>query len=174
MLSFLQSMVSTSMDQPPSLDPPRRSWSRVQAKDIHSFFSCSLSPSADHPTAWNIGCGRNIKPSLEPSGYVPLIRKWLEDCEQNHPQCQWSEPKSLPTRVIDVGTSNETMKLYISREREEARYVALSHCWGCRFVDVTCMSNFVNRLSRIEITKAAKNYHDAIELTRALGFRFIW
>lgn len=52
---------------------------------------------------------------------------WLERCLQLH-SCGNGEGNPLPTRIVDVGRSNDDIRLVISGNLQ-ARYVCLSHCW---------------------------------------------
>jgi hypothetical protein len=59
---------------------------------------------------------------------------WLEECRSTHGFCwqyQGGVPK-LPSHVIDVGPpdGSEDPKLYVRRQDETGRYLALSHRWG--------------------------------------------
>jgi hypothetical protein len=60
--------------------------------------------------------------------YLPVLKAWLEKCDENHPNCVAKE-SPLPTRVIDVGScEDDPIKLYHT-QGENAKYLALSHCW---------------------------------------------
>jgi hypothetical protein len=55
------------------------------------------------------------------------IKSWIEDCQEDHLRCL-TKGSRFPTRVIDVGcTDNDTPILYISKEAV-AEHAALSHC----------------------------------------------
>src|SRR5271154_6100099 len=61
---------------------------------------------------------------------LDLARCWLQTCSQNHPQCELASFESiLPTRVIDVGTSEKRPFLFSSKG-SRGRYCALSYTWG--------------------------------------------
>ena len=60
--------------------------------------------------------------------YLGLLQRWLDECCNGHPECNLNVTP-LPTRVIDVGDGeDDIVKLYIS-QGENAKYIALSHCW---------------------------------------------
>jgi hypothetical protein len=43
-----------------------------------------------------------------------LAKEWLRECIDNHPDCQTSEQKLLPTRVIDIGPDGKNPFLFIT------------------------------------------------------------
>jgi hypothetical protein len=55
-----------------------------------------------------------------------------------------------------------------------APYIALSHCWGGKIPSRTKKRNLAQRRNSIEISSLAKNFRDAIDMTRSLGVRYIW
>lgn len=55
-----------------------------------------------------------------------------------------------------------------------APYLALSHCWGGTIPYRTLMSNKVELCEGIEFSQLSKNFQDAVEVSRWLGFRYIW
>jgi hypothetical protein len=62
-----------------------------------------------------------------------MIREWLGYCEKQH-SCYATSPgeeTELPTRVIDVGSSEdpEKIRLFVSNGAR-GRFIALSHQWG--------------------------------------------
>lgn len=115
-------------------------------------------------------------PTLESS--CPRIRDWLGTCRKAHKLCRGTENTLLPTRVIDVGSTFVEPRLYMSGENETASYLALSHCWGPPDSKVprvtTTRGNFEQHCAEIPITCLPKTFRDAVEVTRDLGFRFLW
>ena len=54
------------------------------------------------------------------------------------------------------------------------RWVALSHCWGGDIPSSTTMDNFDSRLMSFPMEKLPRNFQDAIAVTRAFGYRYLW
>jgi hypothetical protein len=99
--------------------------------------------------------------------------KWVKECD-THPNCSPCV-KPLPTRVIDVadGTNKDCIRL-CEKDGESGTYVCLSYCWGKSPNFTTTKESIESRKTGIDFTKIPKTLQDAIEVTRALGIRYIW
>ncbi|RDW66361.1 hypothetical protein BP6252_09996 [Coleophoma cylindrospora] len=100
-----------------------------------------------------------------------------------------SNPQSLvlPTRLIDVGTSEST-KVHIRtsvsiREQKDnalygndsrTEYLALSHCWGKSEILVLTDKNQNRLFQGFPISDLAQTFQDAISVTRRLGYQYLW
>jgi hypothetical protein len=112
---------------------------------------------------------------------LSLIKKWLQFCDENHGcmslHASTSRP-SLPTRLIDVGIAGEaSLRLVESYDQQNAKYCALSHCWG-RLTDkekfCTYQDNRQAFLSSISLDEMPRTFRDAVDITRALKVRYLW
>jgi hypothetical protein len=118
---------------------------------------------------------------------IPVIRRWIKDCVDEH-RCEGhgedTSPSTFPTRLIDVGMREQDgswsdPKLHISNLNQHNsttnRYLALSYRWG---VDhhASCTTN--DRLpefqERIPWDDIPKTIQDAISITRSLDQRYLW
>ncbi|KAF4986452.1 hypothetical protein FDECE_15957 [Fusarium decemcellulare] len=79
----------------------------------------------------------------------------------------------LPTRVIDVGSSPEETRLYVTKG-EPVRYAALSHCWGGSHPTVTTRDTIEDFQKHLPLTSESQTFIDAIEVARALGIDYLW
>lgn len=80
----------------------------------------------------------------------------------------------LPTRVIDVGTSNDKLKL-VETNGSKGTYITLSYCWGETGDSAsTNRSNIQERLKRLAASSLCRTHRDAIEITRSLGVKYLW
>ncbi|OAL27937.1 hypothetical protein AYO22_03282 [Fonsecaea multimorphosa] len=87
-----------------------------------------------------------------------------------------------PTRVIDVGnTDGSELKLVDESLSQHHRdtYVALSHCWGGPRDEekkkfCTTRDNLENRLKGFGMSDLPKTFQDAVQVTRAIGKRYLW
>ncbi|KAL1852112.1 hypothetical protein Daus18300_012259, partial [Diaporthe australafricana] len=93
-----------------------------------------LSPPAPGLTVKPIVAGDE---SVMSTGNFRQIRQWLSHCNQNHPRCGLNPARSgpvfLPSRLIDVGGSEESCVRLISSTdsmRGDNLYTTLSYCWG--------------------------------------------
>jgi Heterokaryon incompatibility protein (HET) len=108
-----------------------------------------------------------------------VIGQWIKTCDENHPKCQYtisgmpteSVPK-LPTRVLDV-RSCEDIRLLVTGN-QEAKYAALSHCWGGISQIRTTKSSLEDHRRHINFNDLSKTIRDAVYLTRNLGIQYLW
>lgn len=119
---------------------------------------------------------------------LELARHWLAGCLNLHLECNyWSESYSLPSRVIDVGPEDGSQEpfLYMPSSSHVGFYLCLSHRWGGAKVLQTVMGDppgtpngrkgtFSEFQSAIPVKSMPKTFQDAVQVTRALGFRYIW
>ncbi|KAG6354470.1 hypothetical protein INS49_004487 [Diaporthe citri] len=112
----------------------------MQATSMRSFGTTSYKP----PEAFNVSCDtpaviRGLRiglPQLPMAGtaaHFDIMRHWLLECDQNHTDCRsFNAPeKTLPTRLIDVGSEDSAfVKLYETQRNDKYDYIALSHPWG--------------------------------------------
>ncbi|KAH7073779.1 heterokaryon incompatibility protein-domain-containing protein [Paraphoma chrysanthemicola] len=109
------------------------------------------------------------------------IQQWNETCEAKHPSCRTtSEPSTLPTRLLVVGSSADDPKLCSSSSiPSKARYIALSHTWGkkedrIKPMPVTTKENMASRRERISWDELTQTFQDAVVITRKLGLEYLW
>lgn len=111
-----------------------------------------------------------------------MARNWLLTCATEHESCKAGrEPDFFPSRLIDVGTSDDTIRLVLTSDCDFASdtpYFALSHCWGTDRGIVplrTTTKNITQFLDRIDPSELSKTFRDAIEVVRRLGLsRYLW
>jgi len=121
--------------------------------------------------------GRSIMPHA--SLCFPMIRQWMNACLTEHgPAC--AKPNDhllppLPTRVIDVNAfeNSKDVRLCLGHDRSEP-YLTLSHCWGTRLPLRSTEATFQDRITRIPFMDLPLSFRDSIQITRVLGFRYIW
>ncbi|KAK3984435.1 heterokaryon incompatibility protein-domain-containing protein [Cladorrhinum sp. PSN332] len=110
---------------------------------------------------------------------VSAIRRNIDDCLENHKQCPRRKIPKLPRRVLDLGLGGVSkapsrLRLYQSKENEEAEYVALSYCWGQNQDLVTKTTNLSSHLDAIPEARLPKTIFDAIAVCRKLEIRYLW
>ncbi|OCK73973.1 HET-domain-containing protein [Lepidopterella palustris CBS 459.81] len=127
-----------------------------------------------HPRPWPaLRVGRSLHSFLD-SGSMELISLWFNRCLREDRICR-SRESALPTRVLCVGDETCEPYLYETR-REEAPYIALSHCWG----DIqnihltTTTANLKDRMASIPMATLPKTFSDAMLVTRELGMKYLW
>jgi hypothetical protein len=107
---------------------------------------------------------------------IALIKRWLKTCLHGHSSsCASFSSKSLPTRLVDVGSEDgKNPSLHIANPGEEGAWLSLSHCWATLSSFVTNTKNFEQMLSSITLDGLSKTFRDAILITRRLGFQYVW
>jgi hypothetical protein len=85
-------------------------------------------------------------------------------------------PRTLPRRVIDVGTEgHENVRLIdFGDNPPQGNYLCLSHLWAQSNPLTTKMSTLTERKEGILLDKLSRTLRDAILLTRAFEHRYIW
>ncbi|KAN0117032.1 Heterokaryon incompatibility protein (HET) domain containing protein [Hyaloscypha variabilis] len=106
-----------------------------------------------------------------------LMKKWLYVCQNSHTKCEQNKPldRQLPTRLIEVGDTDMDLRLCETLGLpQELQYLTLSHCWGGKVFTTLTRENFEQFLSHIPTESLSKTFRDAIEVTRRLGFKYLW
>ena len=111
---------------------------------------------------------------------VEMINELIKSCLECHAACRNSiDDYSLPTRLIDADTNNELHVRLIQSDtvHPSTVYAALSHVWGDFAVAPflrTTVSTLQDRQRNIPLSSLPANFHDAVQVIRALGMRYIW
>lgn len=59
------------------------------------------------------------------------MKQWIHICMSGHVKCKpHKEEAFFPTRVIDVGQSNNDLNVRLVTGITHDSYITLSHCWG--------------------------------------------
>lgn len=125
----------------------------------------------------NVGAvisGRRIHSDVQTKENLQRARSWLQTCLDSHPHCR-SEIPHLPTRVIDVGSSNKHTKLVITDRKTSKPYVALSYSWG-KSPNLRLVAKDLLSYSQrgIPFKAMPKSVQDAVTMTRTLGIQYLW
>ncbi|KAL5120319.1 hypothetical protein ACEQ8H_001877 [Pleosporales sp. CAS-2024a] len=140
------------------------------------------------PTAIQIG--KPILPTLDgtySNDFFQLAQEWLKDCDNEHVGCQQQYKHNSPTRLIDVGTSQQPILRLVDTNREAVRdpcYVALSHPWGdtsaykafvtLRKDDSGAARDIASFWKAIPYNELPKTFQDAVICTRKLNISYLW
>ncbi|KAK3388011.1 heterokaryon incompatibility protein-domain-containing protein [Podospora didyma] len=158
---------------------------RAQVVEIH------FSPAVDvTPEQLELAkrCSRN-KFDVEHSPYTDSSDSfaWAEgkvkDCTEHpdypHVHCISSQSATLPDRILDLGTDNDSISLHEASSpspqgSEAAKYATLSHCWGGYLPIRLIKSNLSEFRHNIKWHLLPKTFQDAVAFARRLGFRYLW
>jgi hypothetical protein len=104
---------------------------------------------------------------------------WIETCISQHRECREFQGNTVhqrrrPTRVLEVTPTS--VKLRCDMVDQEFKYLALSHMWGDPSVVhlKLLVSNLVDFQQSIPWHDLSSIYQEAIRVTLALGYTFIW
>ncbi|KAI1807884.1 HET-domain-containing protein [Daldinia bambusicola] len=100
-----------------------------------------------------------------------IARGWLQDCQQNH-QCT-AQTVFLPTRLIDVRDPLHPHLVETSSVEAEG-YVTLSYVWGIKQNYILTKDTLPIMLDSLHVQSIPQTVAEAMEVTRRLGFRYIW
>ncbi|KLP22897.1 tol protein [Fusarium fujikuroi] len=126
----------------------------------------------------------DVEPASSKRNYR-VLRKWLSTCMASHQGCRLSHSMTeksaqeitvLPTRVIDIGDLKEHRskpRLFISN-KASGQYIALSHRWSKSIVTKLKGENLSQYQNELPLDDMPPTFQDAIEVTRQLGFRYLW
>lgn len=126
----------------------------------------------------------DVEPASSKRNYR-VLRKWLSTCMASHEGCRLShsmtdksaeETTVLPTRVIDVGDLKEHRskpRLFMSK-KATGQYIALSHRWSKAVATKLKSDNLSRYEKELPVNDMPPTFQDAIEVTRQLGFRYLW
>lgn len=133
-----------------------------------------------------LGCRPDEIPSLDTGSEtsVTWAKDRVNDCQLNHALCHYLQsskaPDSyIPSRLLYI--PHDPTEGLILRLKEsvpsDAKYVALSHCWGSRNKWPRCLttnSNYESQLRRISWETIPQTFRDTAIFARKLGLEYIW
>ena len=99
-----------------------------------------------------------------------IILGWINNCLSNHTDCHQNH-QVLPTRVINISRTNPVLQ---DGNGINARYVALSHCWGSKPTITTTETSIKDWQRKIPMSKLPKTFQDAITVSKKLGVEYLW
>ncbi|KAL2367693.1 hypothetical protein RJZ57_007938 [Blastomyces gilchristii] len=140
---------------------------------------CTENDDCPIPDSWDyIPVSRRTSPGTDSDTAMATLKGWLASCIVTHyvPECFCDslDNPPLPTRVVDVGLDENSVKLIEPKGTIRAKYICLSHCWGLAQIITTTKSTLAEHKRRIPWACLSKTFRDAIALTRALGIKYIW
>ena len=144
------------------------------SRDWHAEFDMTIDNPSD---SFHIVTARPIQRKLDTPTAYQQIKQWLQQC-QEHPTCSVSSTFSssqVPSRLIEVSPQNPLNDPRIRPTNGlEASYLALSYCWGTDEFYTLNKSNIQGLSEAINLHRLPETIRDAFEITRKLGFRYLW
>ncbi|KAK0117877.1 hypothetical protein ONS95_012196 [Cadophora gregata] len=127
--------------------------------------------------------GRRILCESSAVDAISMRERWIKEILHSDDISQRDlQPtvQELPKRVLDISSQTDdeedTIKLIENTGSSpmQDRYIALSHCWG-RLGHVRLTESTLEQMkSGLPTSSLAKNFRDAITITRLLGLRYLW
>jgi hypothetical protein len=112
---------------------------------------------------------------------LAIARAWLETCVSSHgADCSPSAGAEgwMPTRLLEVVPGASIIYLRESAALsppDDARYVALSHCWGQGGTPFTTTHETLHlRMGGIDIDDLPQTFQDSVILTKELSLQYLW
>lgn len=99
--------------------------------------------------------------------------QWIRDCNENHSRCTSEGSVALPTRLLDLGASNDSIKL-IETDGSQGPYICLSHCWGTSSTVLCTRETYDEFRNHVPWTSLPLLFRDAIEMCRVLKVQYLW
>jgi hypothetical protein len=122
----------------------------------------------------DIDCKRPVTVDASDPSCFKTILSWLGKCAE-HAECARPAPVRLPKRVIEIPiNASEAPKLWTTDGNQYGQYVILSHCWGSLGVTKLLNKPLIPFRDAIPLEQLPKTFEDAINITRRLGFRYLW
>ena len=129
----------------------------------------------DTDTSAGIVTARPLQSKLDSAQAYSQIKQWLDQCK-HHVDCgELPTCGNLPSRLIEVAPAGS---LGVPRLRNTTGmmglYLTLSYCWGCDQSYVLTTKNLDLLMTKLEVKMLPQTILDAIEVTKALGFEYLW
>ncbi len=110
---------------------------------------------------------------------LDIARGWLEECERRHDTACCGSEGWLPTRLLEVPPSSDTIYLRhgasLPSPPKDTRYIALSHCWGQSGTPFTTThSTLPLRTTGIPTSLLPQTFRDAVALAHHLNIPYLW
>jgi hypothetical protein len=101
------------------------------------------------------------------------IQRWMNDCILGHEQCSNQSKATLPTRVLDLGNTNESIRLIETHELA-GPYICLSHCWGGHSTILCTRETYAGYQDNVPWDTLPLLFQDTVKVCRMLDVRYLW
>jgi hypothetical protein len=120
-------------------------------------------------------CAAYIDVDPASDALITQIKKWLQECKENDPNCSPPPPYKLPYRVLDVGPPDGSQDPILSiGANRPGEYATLSYRWGIGCNLTTTMETIDERTRGIAMALLPGTVRDSVVVARKLGFRYLW
>ncbi|KAI0629762.1 heterokaryon incompatibility protein-domain-containing protein [Trametes polyzona] len=110
---------------------------------------------------------------------LDLAKQCMDRCKHEHELCchisAHPYPMSIPARLVDCADPRSPLLVQTAGRAGIEAYVALSYVWGVQTPSYrTTTENLPGRINGAPLTGLPRTVQDAIRVTHALGFRYLW
>lgn len=158
---------------------------RIAADEEYTRWKLLTVGSAPVPPGM-FGCRPDELPSLETGSEtsVAWAKDRINECLLNHSHCRSHQMSSatgsyIPSRLLYIPP--DPIEGIVLRLKEsvpsDAKYVALSHCWGSRDKWPRCLTtnaNYESQLRHIPWDNLPQTFGDTAIFARKLGVEYVW
>ncbi|KAE9363904.1 HET-domain-containing protein [Stipitochalara longipes BDJ] len=147
---------------------------RNPVKDHRVFFLTAVNFSVEAGS--DLASKFSLRPMERDSGSrqsLDTAASLLSNCIEKHKRCA-KEMTPLPSRVLDVGSTGDMIRLIDCPTDLRGRYISLSHCWGSSETLTTTEESYEARIAGIPLSQLPKTFLDAVIIARHLGVRYVW
>lgn len=108
-----------------------------------------------------------------------LASSWIRSCLHSHTICQATPlfPRVLPSRLVFIGSTDLHIPANVQPMAGLSTippYLTLSHCWGGVHSLRLTTENIELLTTALPIEEMPKTFLDSMEITRKLGYDYIW
>ena len=118
----------------------------------------------------------NFSKNTASDATLKLARGWIKECkkEKDHYLCATGNKSwEPPTRLLDVRGIKPRL-IFSKPTMRKLRYLCLSHCWGGAEIYKLTQKTLPTLKRGVDPGLLPKNFRDAVDITRRLGYRYIW
>lgn len=120
-----------------------------------------------------------LSTSTSSDATLKLARWWINRCSRSHLLCQSlsNHEARLPSRLVYVGSLDgfhQPRLCYGRSLKAGTRYLTLSHAWGKEDLFTLRLHNIALLERRISEIDLPTKFRDAFQITRRLGYEYIW
>ncbi|KAI0537072.1 heterokaryon incompatibility protein-domain-containing protein [Xylaria digitata] len=152
----------------------------IDVEGYHNSHALCQVFTAKDDLASSLTMGRPVETDVSSPIVVAQAKELISTCMRTHSECSAIIAHSqLPARVLDVFGAGASYVILTRTDsnlgKNKLEYVALSYCWGGdQPVKLLNSNQSILEEDGFSITLLPKGVQDAVECTRALGYRYLW
>ncbi|KAH8881206.1 HET-domain-containing protein [Thozetella sp. PMI_491] len=136
----------------------------------------------DAKNPWRaFGAAPHAHSSVLGDACVDMMLGWIQDCHDNHSDCNMRVTPDLPSRLLHVteeeyedGERELQIRLVDTDPNRVYRYIALSHVWAETRPPMTTRSNLEQHKTCLPFEHLSDSIIDTMDVSRRLGLDYIW